>query len=415
MTDGARRDRLDARRPTCATPAASARSSTGWPRPAACTSTATPTSGSGRSTTSTGSGARAPSGRACAGTTSPTSALARAGDAGRAVVPGRHAQLRRARAAPRSTTRPDDVAVVAAQPDPCRRPSSRGRELADAVARCRAGLRAPRRQRGRPGRRLSCPTSPRRIVAFLATASLGAIWSSCAPEFGTRSVVDRFAQIEPTVLFAVDGYRYGDEGRRQARRGRGDRGRAADAAPHRARPVPRSRMTAPTTGATLLAEPGPLEFDAGAVRPPAVRALQLGHDRAAEGDRARPRRHHRRAPQDHRAAPRPRRRRPLLLVHHHRLDDVELPGVRPARRRDDRAVRRRPGVPRSRRAVAARGRHRRRRVRRERAVPHGVPQGRRRAAAASAAQHRLDRRAAAARRVPLGARRRRRATCRPRR
>jgi acetoacetyl-CoA synthetase len=53
------------------------------------------------------------------------------------------------------------------------------------------------------------PNVPETIAAFLACASLGAIWSSCSPDFGVRSVVDRFAQIEPTVLFAVDGYRYG--------------------------------------------------------------------------------------------------------------------------------------------------------------------------------------------------------------
>lgn len=47
------------------------------------------------------------------------------------------------------------------------------------------------------------------LTAFLACASIGAIWSSCAPEFGIMSVVDRFKQIEPKVLFAVDGYRYG--------------------------------------------------------------------------------------------------------------------------------------------------------------------------------------------------------------
>jgi acetoacetyl-CoA synthetase len=47
------------------------------------------------------------------------------------------------------------------------------------------------------------------IASFLAVASLGAIWSSAAPEFGARSVIDRFAQIEPKVLLAVDGYRYG--------------------------------------------------------------------------------------------------------------------------------------------------------------------------------------------------------------
>ena len=47
---------------------------------------------------------------------------------------------------------------------------------------------------------------------MLATASLGAIWSSCSPDFGTQGVVDRFSQIEPKILFAADGYLY--EGRR---------------------------------------------------------------------------------------------------------------------------------------------------------------------------------------------------------
>jgi len=53
------------------------------------------------------------------------------------------------------------------------------------------------------------PNIPETLVAFLACASLGAIWSSCAPDMGTRAVVDRFRQIEPKVLFAVDGYTYG--------------------------------------------------------------------------------------------------------------------------------------------------------------------------------------------------------------
>jgi acetoacetyl-CoA synthetase len=52
------------------------------------------------------------------------------------------------------------------------------------------------------------PNIPETVAAFLATASLGAIWSSCSPDFGPRSVIDRFAQIEPKVLLAVDGYRY---------------------------------------------------------------------------------------------------------------------------------------------------------------------------------------------------------------
>jgi acetoacetyl-CoA synthetase len=52
------------------------------------------------------------------------------------------------------------------------------------------------------------PNLPETVAAFLATASIGAIWSSCSPDFGARSVIDRFAQIEPKVLLAVDGYRY---------------------------------------------------------------------------------------------------------------------------------------------------------------------------------------------------------------
>jgi acetoacetyl-CoA synthetase len=62
----------------------------------------------------------------------------------------------------------------------------------------------------RPGDRVAgyLPHVPEAIVAFLGAASIGAVWASCAPDFGTRSVLDRFAQIEPTVLVAVDGYRF---------------------------------------------------------------------------------------------------------------------------------------------------------------------------------------------------------------
>ena len=53
------------------------------------------------------------------------------------------------------------------------------------------------------------PNVPEAIVAFLATASIGAVYSSCSPDFGAPSVIDRFSQIQPKVLFACDGYRYG--------------------------------------------------------------------------------------------------------------------------------------------------------------------------------------------------------------
>ncbi len=52
------------------------------------------------------------------------------------------------------------------------------------------------------------PNVPAATIAFLATASLGAVWSSCSPDFGTESVIERFAQIQPKVLFAADGYQY---------------------------------------------------------------------------------------------------------------------------------------------------------------------------------------------------------------
>ena len=82
-------------------------------------------------------------------------------------------------------------------------------ELRDQVARARAGLL---RLGVGPGDRVAAylPTIPETLIAFLATASLGAIWASCAPEFGARAVIDRFAQIEPAVLLAATGYDYGE-------------------------------------------------------------------------------------------------------------------------------------------------------------------------------------------------------------
>ena len=81
-------------------------------------------------------------------------------------------------------------------------------ELASQVAAAAAGLRAL--GVGQGDRVVAyMPNIPETLVALLATASLGAIWSSAAPEFGARSVIDRFAQIEPKVFLAVDGYRHG--------------------------------------------------------------------------------------------------------------------------------------------------------------------------------------------------------------
>ena len=52
------------------------------------------------------------------------------------------------------------------------------------------------------------PNLPETVIAMLAAASLGAIWSSCSPDFGANGVLDRFGQIQPEVLFCADGYRY---------------------------------------------------------------------------------------------------------------------------------------------------------------------------------------------------------------
>jgi acetoacetyl-CoA synthetase len=81
-------------------------------------------------------------------------------------------------------------------------------ELSACVAEAAGGLRALGVERG--DRVVAyMPNIAETLVAFLATASIGAIWSSAAPEFGARSVIDRFAQIEPKVLLTVDGYRHG--------------------------------------------------------------------------------------------------------------------------------------------------------------------------------------------------------------
>jgi acetoacetyl-CoA synthetase len=100
----------------------------------------------------------------------------------------------------------DDLAVLFHREDGAEELISYG-ELRARVAAARAGLA----ELGvRAGDRVVAlaPNCPQTLIAFLAAASLGATWSSCSPDFGVRAVADRFTQIEPTVLVAVDGYRY---------------------------------------------------------------------------------------------------------------------------------------------------------------------------------------------------------------
>ncbi|HEX2651175.1 MAG TPA: acetoacetate--CoA ligase [Burkholderiales bacterium] len=103
--------------------------------------------------------------------------------------------------------RDDELAISFWGEDRVKRRYSR-RQLYDLVSRLARALRAAG---VRKGDRVAgyLPNLPESIAATLATASLGAIWSSCSPDFGVQGVLDRFGQIEPKVLFCADGYFYG--------------------------------------------------------------------------------------------------------------------------------------------------------------------------------------------------------------
>ena len=135
-------------------------------------------------------------------------------------------------------------------------------ELRGQVARTRAGLL---RLGVGPGDRVAAylPNIPETVVAFLASASIGAVWATCAPEFGPRSVISRFGVIEPKVLLTIAGYRYGTR----------PIDRRADVAAIRAAlPTLQRVVHVPYAGGeddsipdatgwdALLAEPAPLEF-----------------------------------------------------------------------------------------------------------------------------------------------------------
>jgi acetoacetyl-CoA synthetase len=138
-------------------------------------------------------------------------------------------------------------------------------DLRDQVARCRAGLV---RLGVRRGDRVAAylPNIAESVIALLATASLGAVWSSCAPEFGTRSVVDRLRQIEPVVLLAIDGYRYGAKAVDRTAEVAAIRHelpslRATITVPYLADDPELARHNGALTWDELLAEPAELEFD----------------------------------------------------------------------------------------------------------------------------------------------------------
>ncbi len=244
----------------------------------------------------------------------------------------------------------DRVAVVARSQTRPPRELTFG-ELIEQAGRVRAGLQ---RLGVQAGDRVVAymPNIPETLIGFIATASLGAIWATCAPEFGARSVVGRFAQIEPRVLITVGGYGFRDRyvDRRaevEAIRARIPIDRARDQRSlRRGAGSGLDRMGGPDRGERAA------RVRAGRVRPSTVRAVLLGHDRPAEADRARSRRPADRAPEEPRARVGSQARRSAAVVLDHRVDDVERARRRAPAARVDRDARRRPGVARSARAVA---------------------------------------------------------------
>jgi acetoacetyl-CoA synthetase len=144
--------------------------------------------------------------RAAIGAPAPQTVLADRGMPGARWFP--NVTLNWAERALRLDRRAEGDAVIVARSQTRERRELTAAELRDQVARARAGLQ--RLGVGR-GDRVAAflPNIPEALIALLATASLGAIWTSCAPEFGVRSVVDRLSQVEPKVLQTIDGYRYG--------------------------------------------------------------------------------------------------------------------------------------------------------------------------------------------------------------
>jgi hypothetical protein len=165
------------------------------------------------------------------------------------------------------------------------------------------------------------PNMPEAIVCFLAASSLGAIWSSCSPDFGERGILDRFGQIGPRVLITCDGYFYAgktirmrDKVANVLRGGGNGPGTAQwhDASALHAGPEPRAHL-----------------LRAAALRSSALYSLLVGNDRHSQMHRAWRGRYLAQAPFGACAEHRHARERQAVLFLHLRLDDVELAGLRP--------------------------------------------------------------------------------------
>ena len=293
-------------------------------------------------------------------------------DAGRGVVPGRDAQLRRARRRRAPTTTRWRVLRLLADPRP------RRADLGRAARPGRPGPRraaAARRRPGRPGGRPTCRTSPRRW----SPSSPPRAWARCgraarrssaraAWSTGSARSSRRSCSRSPATATAA---RTSTAASRWPRSAPGSRPSSTSCTcPYGENTLPDS-----TPWGDLLARAGRARVRPGPVRPPAVRAVLLRHHRQAEGDRAQPRRDPAGAPEEPRAELGPRAGRPDPVVLHHRLDDVERAGVVAAGARVDRDDRRQPAAPGHPLAVAAGRRDRRDADGREPRLPHGLPQG----------------------------------------
>ena len=175
------------------------------------------------------------------------------------------------------------------------------------------------------------PNIPEAVIAFLATASIGAIWSACGQDYSAKAALDRLGQLEPVVLVTAEGYRFG--------------GKTHD----KREDIEALRAGLPTLKATVLAseltagdgrlDTVPVDFDH-----PLWILYSSGTTGLAEGHHARARRRGARTPESGCTAVGHRSRRHLLLVHQPELDDVELPGRRSAGGCDDRLLRRQPDL-----------------------------------------------------------------------
>jgi acetoacetyl-CoA synthetase len=185
------------------------------------------------------------------------------------------------------------------------------------------------------------PNMPETIACMLACASIGAIWSSCSPDFGVKGVLDRFGQIEPKLFISCDGYWY--NGKRQEVTAKLTE-IAAALKPSATVIVPMlddgAAVAGAVEGATTLAD-----FIAGyPAKPVTFEPLPFAHPlyilfssgttgipkcivHSAGGTLLQHLKEHR-LHCGHRA------RRPAVLLHHLRLDDVELAGLRPGSRRN---------------------------------------------------------------------------------